>query len=310
MWGDICLSLLFWSLANETTSMKDAAILYPLFGIGANMAQVLAGQFLKRIGGATGSFTGQFQALSAVLLVFGAAIVLIHELVSRTATFRPDNLDALKAAPKTQSDNVAPPARPQASIDAGAGPEIEERDDNASTASGTALRGAEDGVVKAKGTFEWAPSDVGSPRGQFIGRVTQGGGVVMQVVGNRCLRICMADDPRWVIPAVCSATNRGQPKTDVLPTGFSDKAGGSGRQPQKADVDKAGGKSRSKEVVSSSGKQNTSFSEAMRCGAAPAALVSHCLVCNAKFASNACMSKCMRCFLFLVIERSPMYCEA
>ena len=40
MWGDVGLSLLFWSLANETTSISDAAVLYPLFGIGANVAQV------------------------------------------------------------------------------------------------------------------------------------------------------------------------------------------------------------------------------------------------------------------------------
>ena len=40
MWGDVGLSLLFWSLANETTSISDATVLYPLFGIGANVAQV------------------------------------------------------------------------------------------------------------------------------------------------------------------------------------------------------------------------------------------------------------------------------
>ena len=40
MWGDVGLSLLFWGLANETTSMHDAPTLYPLFGIGANVAQV------------------------------------------------------------------------------------------------------------------------------------------------------------------------------------------------------------------------------------------------------------------------------
>jgi AAA family ATP:ADP antiporter len=32
MWGDVVLSLLFWGLANERTSMDDAHILYPLFG--------------------------------------------------------------------------------------------------------------------------------------------------------------------------------------------------------------------------------------------------------------------------------------
>jgi TLC ATP/ADP transporter len=32
--GDIVLSLLFWGLANDVTSLRDAPILYPLFGLG------------------------------------------------------------------------------------------------------------------------------------------------------------------------------------------------------------------------------------------------------------------------------------
>ena len=31
LWGDVVLSLLFWGLANETTSIEDAPLLYPLF---------------------------------------------------------------------------------------------------------------------------------------------------------------------------------------------------------------------------------------------------------------------------------------
>lgn len=40
LWGDVVLSLLFWGLANETTALHDASLLYPLFGIGANIGQV------------------------------------------------------------------------------------------------------------------------------------------------------------------------------------------------------------------------------------------------------------------------------
>ncbi len=40
LWGDIVLSLLFWGLANETTTLQEAALLYPLFGVGANIGQV------------------------------------------------------------------------------------------------------------------------------------------------------------------------------------------------------------------------------------------------------------------------------
>lgn len=41
LWGDIVLSLLFWGLANETTTLHEASLLYPLFGVGANIGQVL-----------------------------------------------------------------------------------------------------------------------------------------------------------------------------------------------------------------------------------------------------------------------------
>ncbi len=39
--------LLYCRLANEITNLSDAATLYPLFGLGANLAQALAGLVLK-----------------------------------------------------------------------------------------------------------------------------------------------------------------------------------------------------------------------------------------------------------------------
>ena len=51
LWGDVVLSLLFWGLANETTALEDAPLLYPLFGVGANIAQTLAGERPARVGG-------------------------------------------------------------------------------------------------------------------------------------------------------------------------------------------------------------------------------------------------------------------
>ena len=47
MWGDVVLSLLFWGLANETTSIREAPLLYPLFGIGANIGQTASGKALS-----------------------------------------------------------------------------------------------------------------------------------------------------------------------------------------------------------------------------------------------------------------------
>ena len=55
LWGDVVLSLLFWGLANETTTLSEAPLLYPLFGIGANVGQTLSGKLLSVFTGASGS---------------------------------------------------------------------------------------------------------------------------------------------------------------------------------------------------------------------------------------------------------------
>ena len=43
LWGDVILSLLFWGMANETTRLQDASVIYPLLGVGANLAQATSG---------------------------------------------------------------------------------------------------------------------------------------------------------------------------------------------------------------------------------------------------------------------------
>lgn len=52
-WGDVVLSLLFWGLANEITAEREAMVVYPLFGLGANVAQFVAGRVLKGISGSS-----------------------------------------------------------------------------------------------------------------------------------------------------------------------------------------------------------------------------------------------------------------
>ena len=47
MWGSVVASLLFWGLANEITTVDEAKKYYPLFGLGANVALVFSGQYVK-----------------------------------------------------------------------------------------------------------------------------------------------------------------------------------------------------------------------------------------------------------------------
>lgn len=47
MWGSVVASLLFWGFANEVTTIDEAKKYYPLFGLGANVALIFSGQYVK-----------------------------------------------------------------------------------------------------------------------------------------------------------------------------------------------------------------------------------------------------------------------
>lgn len=100
LWGDVVLSLLFWGLANETTSIEDAPLLYPLFGIGANVAQTMAGRVLRLFSdtGATSrlSYAQQLQGIMALCICLGGAILVLHAWISRTFPKNPKGSTALK----------------------------------------------------------------------------------------------------------------------------------------------------------------------------------------------------------------------
>lgn len=68
LWGDVCLGLLFWGLANDTTHITEAPTLYPLFGLGANLAQAMAGlslKFASSISGGASAFTFEMKVRAA-----------------------------------------------------------------------------------------------------------------------------------------------------------------------------------------------------------------------------------------------------
>ena len=84
LWGDVILSLNFWVLANETTRTEDAIVLYPLFGIGANVAQLVAGQTLRHVQAISGQVTyqGQLQFLTNLTVGVSIFIWAIHHWIT------------------------------------------------------------------------------------------------------------------------------------------------------------------------------------------------------------------------------------
>ena len=51
LWGSVMLSLLFWGFANEVSTVKEAKKYYPLFGLGANVALIFSGLFVRKVSG-------------------------------------------------------------------------------------------------------------------------------------------------------------------------------------------------------------------------------------------------------------------
>jgi AAA family ATP:ADP antiporter len=47
LWGSVVVSLLFWGFANEVTRVEEAKKYYPLFGLGANVALIFSGQYVR-----------------------------------------------------------------------------------------------------------------------------------------------------------------------------------------------------------------------------------------------------------------------
>ena len=66
LWGSVVISVLFWTLANDVCTVADAKTIYPLMGIAANIALVVAGNYMKWV---NRSLTGGSLAVSLQVLV-------------------------------------------------------------------------------------------------------------------------------------------------------------------------------------------------------------------------------------------------
>lgn len=82
LWGSVVISVLFWSLANNLCSVSDAKTIYPLMGIAANIALVVAGNYVKWI-----SRTVTQGAMGASLQLLVASVVGMTALMMATKAF-------------------------------------------------------------------------------------------------------------------------------------------------------------------------------------------------------------------------------
>lgn len=196
LWGDVVLSLLFWGLANETTSLRDAPLLYPLFGVGANVAQTLAGRVLSAFSNTTAdkvSYTRQVQGCMFMVLALGVGILALHHYIN--VRFPHNYGDSPKSAsPVTQTLSSVTPSHsaslqhsmdsstsgtPSSSTSATAGMSNGASDNGSSVSRATEHEASEGGrfqavpAVSANSSSEASSSSTGSGGGSA--RQQQGG---------------------------------------------------------------------------------------------------------------------------------------
>jgi ATP:ADP antiporter, AAA family len=80
LWGTVMISVLFWTLANNVCTIKEAKTVYPMMGIPANIAVVAGGNFINLMNKTVlaGCSTQTFlQAMVAAILTSSGAMIAV-----------------------------------------------------------------------------------------------------------------------------------------------------------------------------------------------------------------------------------------
>lgn len=75
MWGSVVASLLFWSFANEITTIDEAKKYYPLFGLFANVALIFSGQYVRWVSKMRGTLAPGVDAWAVSLRYLMGAVL-------------------------------------------------------------------------------------------------------------------------------------------------------------------------------------------------------------------------------------------
>jgi len=75
-WGTFCLSIVFWTFANEIVTVKQSKRFYSFLAIGANMALIFAGSLLR-------FFKRDFNMMLVMVLVLGGLLLVIYNIFSK-----------------------------------------------------------------------------------------------------------------------------------------------------------------------------------------------------------------------------------
>jgi len=113
MWGSVVASLLFWGFANEVTTVDEAKKYYPLFGMGANVALIFSGQYVKWVSKMRANLPPgvdpwgvSLKYLMGAVMGAGAAMVGIFSYMQRSVLTDPACVDQEKRENKKKKKKV------------------------------------------------------------------------------------------------------------------------------------------------------------------------------------------------------------
>lgn len=107
LWGTVCISLLFWGFANDTTRVQEAKRFYAMFGLGASFGQFFAGGAIRALANTEGTaWSAALQQTLGISLISGLIILGLYyymqNVVLKDPEFAPaeGDLKAKKSKPK------------------------------------------------------------------------------------------------------------------------------------------------------------------------------------------------------------------
>jgi AAA family ATP:ADP antiporter len=90
LWGSVVVSVLFWGLANQITTVDEAKRFYPLFGLGANVALIFSGRTVKyfsslrqSLGPGVDGWALSLKAMMSIVVGMGFTICVLYWWVNK-----------------------------------------------------------------------------------------------------------------------------------------------------------------------------------------------------------------------------------
>ncbi|CAM9880086.1 unnamed protein product [Pylaiella littoralis] len=113
LWGSVVVSVLFWGFANDIVSVSEAKRFYPLFGLGANVALVFSGQYVRMVSSVRQSLPPDvdkwevsLQLLMGAVVVGGVVVAGCYRWMQENVITDPECVDATSAADMKETTSL------------------------------------------------------------------------------------------------------------------------------------------------------------------------------------------------------------